>query len=67
MQFHEKYMDKIHNHEVAGSIPAPATKEGSQNGCLLLFSLFCLQLGCDGLEVVAAGLQRDLRRRLSTS
>ena len=25
MQFHEMYMDKIHNHEVAGSIPAPAT------------------------------------------
>ena len=21
------YMDKIHNHEVAGSIPAPATKK----------------------------------------
>ena len=25
-------MDKIHNHEVAGSIPAPATKEGSLLG-----------------------------------
>ena len=35
MQFHEMYMDKIHNHEVAGSIPAPATKEGSLLGCLL--------------------------------
>ena len=29
MQFHEMCMDKIHNHEVAGSIPAPATKEKS--------------------------------------
>ena len=27
MQFHEMYMDKIHNHEVAGSIPAPATED----------------------------------------
>ena len=32
MQFHEMYMDKIHNHEVAGSIPAPATVREEREG-----------------------------------
>jgi len=40
MQFYEMYMDKIHNHEVAGSIPAPATKQKTsyRNVTRFLFS-----------------------------
>ncbi len=45
----------------------PLQKKAAFWGCLLSFLLFCFQSVRDGLEVGAAGLQRDLRRRLSAA
>ena len=51
MQFHEMYMDKIHNHEVAGSIPAPATDIDSEQQKCCSLSLLKLWLSTFRIDV----------------
>ena len=66
MQFHEMYMDKIHNHEVAGSIPAPATESNAERkavtevpvGCLPSF--FKVFVVIDTLNIVSCRGQTHL-------